>query len=163
MSKRRKRPVKKPNNTNVKSISDKSLSFFSWVQEYSKKIVSITFIIFVVLNLFVLGLITIEYIRTSQIYYLDILITEMHMTFREVIGGYIIKAAAENVIKITGPIIHEFIKFKTEKKYGFKVEDDKDITFENISNSNISVDTSSEPVAEDDPKYAFISGELDSL
>lgn len=90
----------------------KGLSFFKWIQEFSKKIVTITFIIFVIINLFSLGLILYNYLNTSDLMYLDTLINEAHTTFREVIGGYIIKAATENAIKITGSIVEKYLESK---------------------------------------------------
>lgn len=93
-------------------INKTSRSFFKWVQEFSKKIVSITFVIFVLINLFTLGLVAYNYFATFDLMYLDILLSETHLTFREVIGGYIIKAAAENSFKIIGSIIEKYYEHK---------------------------------------------------
>ena len=59
--------------------------------------------------------------------YLDTLISESNLTFREVIGGYIIKAATENAIKIAGSIAEKYIEFIANKKYKVEEEDDFDI------------------------------------
>ena len=95
---RKKKLVKKrkinTNNVNVvpevdeNELSNKSLSFFGWIQEFSKKIVSITFVIFVIINLFVLAAITVSYFNSGDLLYLETLLTEIHQTFRDVIGGY---------------------------------------------------------------------------
>lgn len=90
----------------------KNLEFLNWAQEYSKKIVSITFLIFVLSNIFFLGLITAEFIRNADLTYIDIYMQEVHLTFREVIGGYLIKAATENVIKIGGSYLESYMTTK---------------------------------------------------
>lgn len=79
-------------------------SFLNWVQETSKKIVTVTFIIFVLVNIFAVAMILV----TNGVN-LEILISETHMTFREVIGGYFIKAALENSLKIGGSIVSKYI------------------------------------------------------
>lgn len=92
----------------------KNLEFLNWAQEYSKKIVSITFLIFVLSNIFFLGLITAEFIRNADLTYIDIYMQEVHLTFREVIGGYLIKAATENVIKIGGSYLESYMRTKAD-------------------------------------------------
>ena len=93
-------------------VNESGRKFFKWVQEFSKKIVTITFVIFVLINLFTLGLVAFNYFTTFDLVYLDILLSETHLTFREVIGGYIIKAAAENSFKIVGSIIDKYYEHK---------------------------------------------------
>lgn len=93
-------------------INKSSRSFFKWIQEFSKKIVTLTFVLFVLNNISALVLIMYNYFTTFDLVYLDILLTETHTTFREVIGGYIIKAAAENTIKIIGSIIEKYYEGK---------------------------------------------------
>lgn len=113
--------MKKKNNI----LEDTSTSinntgkFFNWIQEFSKKIVTITFIIFVIIELYSLVLLYLSYLQTSDISLLGTLISESHLTFREVIGGYIIKAACENAVKISGSIINSYL----DKKYGVNIED----------------------------------------
>ena len=93
-------------------IIDKNISFIEWVQEYSKKIVTITFFIFLVFELASLIMVIVEHVRLGDSMHLDILITEANQTFREVIGGYIIKAAAENVSKGFGSIADRYFAHK---------------------------------------------------
>lgn len=92
----------------------KNLEFLNWAQEYSKKIVSITFFIFVISNIFFLCLITAEFIKNSDLAYIDTYMQELHLTFREVIGGYLIKAATENVIKIGGSYLESYMRTKAD-------------------------------------------------
>lgn len=89
-------------------------NFLNWVQETSKKIVTVTFVIFVLVNIFAVAMILV----TDGVN-LEILISETHMTFREVIGGYFIKAALENSLKIGGSIVSKYI----DNKFG---EDDSE-------------------------------------
>lgn len=96
---------------NTKETIEKSTGFLSWIQEFSKKIVAVTFIIFVLVNVFVMVMIVVQYVMSGgEVTYLDTLITEVHNTFRDVIGGYIIKAATENVLKIGGSIVDKFLE-----------------------------------------------------
>lgn len=114
-------------NTTDKQVYEQSKSFVKWIQEFSKKIVSVTFVIFVIINVYILSMISISYYTTGELMYLDTLITESNLTFREVIGGYIIKAATENAIKIAGSIAEKYIEFIANKKYKVEEEDDFDI------------------------------------
>lgn len=105
------------------SISiNNSGKFFNWIQEFSKKIVTITFIIFVLIEIYSLVLLYLSYLQTSDISLLGTLISESHLTFREVIGGYIIKAACENAVKISGSIINSYL----DKKYGIKNDNNEE-------------------------------------
>lgn len=97
-------------------------AFLNWLQEYSKVIVSITFFIFVIVNLYLLVMFAIEYFTSGNMEDLSVLLSETHTTFREVIGGYIIKAAVENSLKIGGSVITRYIDYK----YPRGTEDEKD-------------------------------------
>ena len=101
----------------TKDLLTKSTGFMSWVQEFSKKIVTVTFFLFLAMNIFVMVMIVLHYINTGgDIIYLDQLLSEAHVTFRDVIGGYIIKAATENVIKISGSLLDKFLENKIKVK-----------------------------------------------
>jgi hypothetical protein len=62
--------------------------------------------------LFFIVIVTLDFIRQGTIQYLDTYISEIHLTFREVIGGYLIKAASENVVKIGGSYMESYMKDK---------------------------------------------------
>ena len=109
--------MQKTLDKSTKETIEKSTGFLSWIQEFSKKIVAVTFLIFVVVNIFVMIMIVIQYHTSGgELQYLETLITEVHNTFRDVIGGYIIKAATENVLKIGGGIIDHFLENRIEMK-----------------------------------------------
>ena len=95
----------------------KSINFMSWVQEFSKKIVAVTFLIFVAVNIFVMVLMFMEfYANGMEPSGLDTLLSEVHTTFRDVIGGYIIKAATENVLKIGGAVVEKYLGNRLREK-----------------------------------------------
>jgi hypothetical protein len=104
----RSKSIEQSSQDNIKT----SIEFLSWIQEFSKKIVFVTFLIFVLANLFFIVIVTLDFIRQGTIQYLDTYISEIHLTFREVIGGYLIKAASENVVKIGGSYMESYMKDK---------------------------------------------------
>ena len=57
----------------------------------------------------------VEYVQTGYITTLDTLIEETHTTFRDVIGGYIIKAATENVLRIVTGTVENYLTLKYHK------------------------------------------------
>lgn len=122
-----KKKKRKRKNISEPEVAKNVVSFFNWVQEFSKKIITITFYIFVTINIYVLVLIWMAYKNSGDILFLDTLITESHLTFREVIGGYFIKAMTENAIKITGSIINAYLKHKMKTDYNVTVTDEDTI------------------------------------
>lgn len=96
------------------TIIDDNRSFIQWVQTYSKKIVAITFFIFIVVEVLSLIMVLGEYIKVGDSMHLDILISEGNQTFREVIGGYLIKAAMENVSKGFSGIMDKYFEYKKD-------------------------------------------------
>ena len=119
-------------DTAVKS----SINMINWAAEFTKKIVTITFIIFVISNFFVMAIILGEYLTIGTVEYLDTLITEIHTTFRDVIGGYIVKAAMENVSKIGFSVLSEYL----EARYDIK---------------NINTDNSEDSFDGDDSNFTY--------
>ena len=80
---------------------EKNKKYIVWIQEFSKKIVTVTFILYVLSMLFTLWL-AYSTFETGVVSSLDTMISEINQTFRDVIGGYIIKSAVENSFKIGG-------------------------------------------------------------
>ena len=81
--------------------TEKQKKFLVWVQEFSKKIVTTVFILFVfstIINIYFVYMT----INTGLVSGIDTLISETNQTFREIIGGYLIKSAVENSVKIGG-------------------------------------------------------------
>ena len=100
--------IKKPNDGLTKN-----LEFLSWIQEFSKKVVTLTFIIYIISEIFALIMIFLEYQVSYEVTYIDTFISEINETFRDVIGGYLIKAACENVLKIGGGYLESYMSSKT--------------------------------------------------
>jgi hypothetical protein len=75
--------------------------YIGWIQSFSKKIVSVTFCLYLVSVAFSIGMVWYSF-QTGTITGIDTFITESNTTFREVVGGYIIKSAVENAVKIAG-------------------------------------------------------------
>lgn len=83
-----------------KSIEEQK-GFVIWVQEFSKKIV--TGIFFVYLGGMILsGAMIAESYFLGSLSGIDTFISELNQTFRDVVGGYIVKSAVENSFKIIG-------------------------------------------------------------
>lgn len=75
--------------------------YMFWIQSFSKKIISITFIIYLISTIFSIIMVYISF-QTGSISGIDTFISETNATFREVVGGYIVKSAVENAVKIAG-------------------------------------------------------------
>lgn len=91
---------------------NKYVGMMSWLQEFSKKIVAVTFIIFVIVHIYILVIFTIAFFTTGNLEDVTTLLSETHITFRQVIGAYIIKAAVENVPKVIGGIFEKYLGIK---------------------------------------------------
>ena len=108
----------------VKTRAEKSFGFLSWVQEFTKKIVVTTFFLYIVSSIVFLGIGIASYLQSGgEMMYFTTLVTEVNGTFRNIIGGYIVKAAVENAIKISGGIVEKVLNVK------FGITDDSDETF----------------------------------
>ncbi len=87
-------------NQEIQSVEN-TKKYFTWVQEFSKKIVLAIFAIYLITAVFMLAMVFLSY-RQGSISGIDVLITETNETFRQIVGGYIIKSAIENAVKIGG-------------------------------------------------------------
>ena len=97
-----------------------SFKFFNWTISFTKNIIQVAFIIFVIANLFIFSLIGYHYFNTGELIYLDIVVQEVYAMFVSVIGGYIIKAATENTFKIVGSVLSKWL----DLKYNYTETDD---------------------------------------
>lgn len=84
----------------IKNV-EKQKKFVVWVQEFSKKTVVVIFGFYILTSIFSLFLVY-QSLQQGSISGIDTLISEINMTFREVVGGYLIKSAVENAVKIGG-------------------------------------------------------------
>lgn len=114
---------------------EKTKSFVIWVQEFSKKIVTVTFLLYVAITIFIAFLVY-KSMELGVMSGIDTLITEINQTFRDVVGGYIVKAAVENAVKIGGSF---YIKVAESKLAIYKQELKKkhpDIEFDTTLNTD---------------------------
>lgn len=90
-------------NIDVKKELEKAEAgekYILWVQSFSKRIVTITFCLYLVVNMVVLFICVFSTLQGGSD--ISTLYAEINETFRVVIGGYLIKAAVENAFKISG-------------------------------------------------------------
>lgn len=71
-----------------------------WLWEFSKKVVTIAFVVYVATFLYSLVMAYSAIQLTADTTALSTIITEFNETFRVVVGGYMLKAGGENVVKI---------------------------------------------------------------
>ncbi|MEE1054430.1 MAG: hypothetical protein U0L36_01160 [Acutalibacteraceae bacterium] len=71
-----------------------------WLWEFSKKVVSTAFLLYILAVVYALFMANKAIMLTMDTTALSTFITEMNETFRVVVGGYMLKAAGENVVKI---------------------------------------------------------------
>lgn len=87
--------------TDIKSV-EKTKKTVIWMQEFSKRVVSTIFLVYVGVTLYTSIMIYLAMQATGDASMVSLLLTETNSTFRDVVGGYIIKAAVENAFKIGG-------------------------------------------------------------
>lgn len=126
--------------------------YMFWIQSFSKKIISITFLIYLVSTIFSIIMVYISF-QTGSISGIDTFISETNGTFREVVGGYIIKSAVENAVKIAGNYYIGIADAKLNairEKLGIDKEDISNNTEEDemVSDDDIELDTSSMDTSE---------------
>ena len=90
----------------------KQRKFMKWIQEFSKKIVVVFFITYLI----ILAILVLVIVKIGGSAGIDTMTTEINETFRVVIGGYIIKAAVENAIKIGSQAVLDKIDAKSKVK-----------------------------------------------
>ena len=81
---------------------EKHKSTFLWITEFSKKVVVVIFIAYILMAIFSCVMVFLSMKITGMVSGLETLITEMNTTFRDIVGGYLVKAGIENAVKIGG-------------------------------------------------------------
>ena len=82
-------------------MEENNKKYFVWVQSFSKKVVIITFLAYISMSILSTILVCLAY-NQGTMAGLDTMISEINLTFREVIGAYIVKSGIENACKIGG-------------------------------------------------------------
>jgi hypothetical protein len=85
-----------------KEAIEKSKKTIMWIQEFSKKVTTAIFISYLAVTIFSCVMIYLSMKATGVTTGLEIMISEINTTFRDVVGGYLIKAGIENAVKIGG-------------------------------------------------------------
>lgn len=88
-------------NEQVEEILEKQKKFTLWAQEFSKKIVVVIFLMYLAMSVVNVIFVYLSY-KLGSMSGIDTLISEVNLTFREIVGGYIVKSAVENASKIIG-------------------------------------------------------------
>lgn len=88
-------------NEQVEEVLEKQKKFALWAQEFSKKIVVVIFLLYLAMSVVNVIFVYLSY-KLGSMSGIDTLISEVNLTFREIIGGYIVKSAVENASKIIG-------------------------------------------------------------
>ena len=102
-----------------------NVKFVDWSLSFSKNCIQLSFIIFLIANIFIIAGITINYFQMGMLSSFDTYITEVYGMMRDVIGVYIIKTCLENSFKITMSVLSDYI----DKKYSIKEENNQNIEF----------------------------------
>lgn len=94
-------------------VNQENTTFMSWLQSFTKKIVTVFSILYVLIIIVLVSMLGIQ-LHAGFSDGLSTMITEINETFRVVIGGYLIKATIENGFKITGSFLCGINKSKID-------------------------------------------------
>ena len=103
-----------------------------WLWEFSKKVVTIAFLVYVATFLYSLAMAYNAMKITGDATALSTLITEFNETFRVVVGGYMLKAGGENVVKITTAYLDKKKQKKATPEQPTEPEEDDGIEYLDI-------------------------------
>jgi hypothetical protein len=108
-----KKVVEKTYDDDLKDL-EKQKKNFLWVQEFSKKIIVAIFIVYILFCLVSIALLIYQAYH-GTISGFETVTTELNQTFRLIVGGYLIKAGSENIVKIGGNYYDNVNKIKIQK------------------------------------------------
>lgn len=94
---------------------EKQIKFLNWMQEFSKKIIVLVSVLYLIAVGYILYMVYRSY-DLGMISGLDTFISEMNSTFREIVGGYLIKSAIENAIKIGGSCLSSVMNIRMDQQ-----------------------------------------------
>ena len=103
------------NSNQDEKVIEKTKKNFLWVQEFSKKIIVATFLLYVLYNIVSILILVYSTYHMGMISGFETLTTEINQTFRLIVGGYLVKAGFENVTKIGGSYYDNINKIKLAK------------------------------------------------
>ena len=103
--------MKKKDKEAIDNANDKISNNFNWLMEFSKKVVFWCFIIYVLSTIFVMILLYLNHLNGDTTGF-ELFISETNTTFKLVVGGYVLKAMLENIIKIGGSKYKDLVEIK---------------------------------------------------
>lgn len=141
-----------------------SVKFFDWQLSFTKTCVQIAFIIFILANIYILIMMSINYYMNASIELLDTYINNVFQMFIDVIGGYIIKSATENSLKIVMSVFSDYVerKYKTplvdkngNDVYNSHIDEDyyNELLFKELTGANMADSTEEESDEDDGERF----------
>ncbi len=141
-----------------------SVKFFDWQLSFTKTCVQIAFIIFILANIYILIMMSINYYMNASVELLDTYINNVFQMFIDVIGGYIIKSATENSLKIVMSVFSDYVerKYKTplvDKNgndiYNSHIDEDyyNELLFKELAGANMADSTGEESDEDDGERF----------
>ena len=105
----------KNTDTALNDSINNSINFMKWVQNFTKRIIIAVFGIFICIDLVTLVVAVINCFKIGDSSSVNSLITETNTTFRDIVGGYLVKSACENVSMGLDKLITYYIDKKATK------------------------------------------------
>lgn len=135
------------NDSNFDKMINNSTELVDFAISFTKTVVRISFVLFVIVNLYILTMLSISYFQTNELMYIDTLITESYGMLRDVIAAYIIKAATENSLRIAFSVLSDYL----DKKYDIKVKPNQDDDYNEYDNFDVDIPEDDEDPGSGDP------------
>ena len=119
----------------IDATAENQLRFIFWVQNFTKRIVVVVFGIYILIDMITLIAAIYSMIANKDATSVNTLISEMNVTFRDVIGGYLIKAACENVSGGIEKVLVAYLKKKglSDDKSSSDNSSDDDVSAEDLT------------------------------
>lgn len=103
-------------NEMMNTTSCHYVSHVDWVQSFTKKVIIALFVIYILSDIYGLIMSIVLYLQTMDPSLISSIISETNITFRDIVGAYILKSLGENISKGVGAIFEYVISHKYPKK-----------------------------------------------
>lgn len=112
-----KEPQRNKNiNEMMDNVSCHYVSHVDWVQSFTKKVIIALFVIYILFDIYGLIMSIALYLQAMDPSLVSSIISETNITFRDIVGAYILKSLGENISKGVGSIFEYVISHKYPKK-----------------------------------------------
>ena len=108
---------------------ENSVHWYNWNFSFTKKCISISFLIFIIANIFIIIGLTASFIIQKDLEHIETYVTEVYSLMKDVIGVYIIKAGVENLAKIIMSVVSDYFDKKYDSNSGDEIEFEDDPMF----------------------------------